>query len=766
MTTNSYSPAPIYTISGIGPYDVPHDYTASDELTVSVVINEIAVALDQADYTVVPDGPTTSGTVFLTAAAATSYDGKTLTITRSSEVDQSWVSLSSTAVGLEAQLDQMTRAIQESQIQSARSLRVLREAVAPYEPQDGCVPYWDGTLASFTNGLNYSDLVAGIDAGNAASDRVDIAFNAISGGKWRSDAAAVFNDVALTYAPDQTGTVTEGVKIVTQAEGFGYSVADSAATDHHVTTAGGVKLYVLPGADGDFAAKAFGAVGDGVTDDTAAIQAAIDYCAANSATLRVPGGPYIVTTINVSCTLVGSINNRFAVGECTFISDVGAGEWAVVLDSLKGTLELVTVRNTGAGNGVWAKRPSVRTALKDVSTSTTYTLVTGSGSVGVKYGTDDDPGAQTITSTIQNVSARGYDICHLMAFFSNANTYQELYALHTDTGANPASHGFLINSRGNQFTGLQCENNFNVSLETSVQSFSNTILQYWTEGAGLQEVIIGGSKNRLVNPIDPVGLVGNSIPTYIAAGNEIIKPHQTQVTLANFMGYAGNLIQNADFTHGIGGLSWNIAGAGTPALGAAKVNGFNTLVLANPAGGVAYMDHAMFYIDLDLHPWLRGKHLTWATFGKAESGVNMSVRAIIRTAGGSNLQYSQSTQFSESDFEVRKCVAAVPEDPTDARYIVFRVYANGVPSDGTGKAGEIACPMVFLGEDLATMEPRRLTDDANTLYGTQTIDGGGWDGAHLVLGANHLWVDSTGVLRIKASQPTSDTDGTVVGAQT
>lgn len=30
----------------------------------------------------------------------------------------------------------------------------------------------------------------------------------------------------------------------------------------------------------------------------------------------------------------------------------------------------------------------------------------------------------------------------------------------------------------------------------------------------------------------------------------------------------------------------------------------------------------------------------------------------------------------------------------------------------------------------------------------------------------YLWVDSTGRLRIKSGAPTSDTDGTVVGAQT
>lgn len=43
---------------------------------------------------------------------------------------------------------------------------------------------------------------------------------------------------------------------------------------------------------------------------------------------------------------------------------------------------------------------------------------------------------------------------------------------------------------------------------------------------------------------------------------------------------------------------------------------------------------------------------------------------------------------------------------------------------------------------------------------------GTWNGAHNVLGSYHLWVDTTGRLRIKNGAPSSETDGTVVGSQT
>lgn len=41
-------------------------------------------------------------------------------------------------------------------------------------------------------------------------------------------------------------------------------------------------------------------------------------------------------------------------------------------------------------------------------------------------------------------------------------------------------------------------------------------------------------------------------------------------------------------------------------------------------------------------------------------------------------------------------------------------------------------------------------------------NGGGWNTAHIKMGY-HLWIDSAGRLRIKATAPTGDTDGNVVG---
>lgn len=89
----------------------------------------------------------------------------------------------------------------------------------------------------------------------------------------RATVAALLADTTFTYTTGVFGSVVAGGVIRTREEGFAYKVAASIASDHHVTTAGGVKLYVLP--VGGYASHfAFGAVGDNVTDDTVAVQRA------------------------------------------------------------------------------------------------------------------------------------------------------------------------------------------------------------------------------------------------------------------------------------------------------------------------------------------------------------------------------------------------------------------------------------------------------------------------------------------------------------
>jgi hypothetical protein len=77
-------------------------------------------------------------------------------------------------------------------------------------------------------------------------------------------AGSEFDTVADLLA---NASPAEGEGTVWQADGFRYREADPAATDHHLTTAGGVKLYVLPGDDGWYNFLAMDPARDGVTND-------------------------------------------------------------------------------------------------------------------------------------------------------------------------------------------------------------------------------------------------------------------------------------------------------------------------------------------------------------------------------------------------------------------------------------------------------------------------------------------------------------------
>ena len=129
-----------------------------------------------------------------------------------------------------------------------------------------------------------------------------------------------------TVAALQTSTeAARGTGEIWEAAGHRYEEVPSG---EHLTTAGGVKLKVLPvwagAAGGVYIATAFGATGDGVTDDTAAIQKALDV----ATHLRFPQGTYLVST---TLTADKSSLKLFGDGEYTAIIKAAAGHTGGIL---------------------------------------------------------------------------------------------------------------------------------------------------------------------------------------------------------------------------------------------------------------------------------------------------------------------------------------------------------------------------------------------------------------------------------------------------
>lgn len=555
---------------------------------------------------------------------------------------------------------------------------------------------------------------------------------------------------------------TAGTVIRIRRENICYEVGGDSVTDHAITHPNSSqKLYIHPGPTGQMNVLAWGAARDGVTDDTTLIQAAIDYCAVRREALLCPGGPYLISTLQVKCKIIGSHNDSFGF-KVTFVSAVGAGDYAIVLNNTGAALEMVTVKNTGPGNGITCQLATKSTILRDVSTVTSYPPETGSGSIGVNFGSDDIPGQQAITTVSDLVNSRNYDIGFRMRYYSNSNVYRQLYALSTNNAAAESSHGFLIDGRGSIYEGCNTESRFRVGLETTRQSEENLFTSFWSEGTAGQGIKLAGKGNIMLNPYGAVGVENAGIPLMVDAYNKVIQSVGGSVSSSDFNSFSQNMLRNSGFHQGVGDLNWgsHIAPAGE------KINSMNAMMIVNPATtGTVTADHPMNYLDLNDYPWLRGKIVTMACFGKAETGVNMSLRGIVRTSTGSNIQFATSIAFPEVSEGLAKISFRIPDDPADARYLVFRIYASNLPANGIGIAGKIACPMVFLGSDLNNMEAKPATDGSNTFYGSQKIYGGGHDQAHLQIGTHHLWVDASGVLRIKNGVPNSDTDGVLVAAQ-
>jgi len=83
----------------------------------------------------------------------------------------------------------------------------------------------------------------------------------------RDTVALLIADTLYSYTAGSKYYVAPGD--IAEAGGFRYEVAVSGATDHHLTTAGGVKLYVANAGNGA-SVDALGAVGNNVTSDSAA----------------------------------------------------------------------------------------------------------------------------------------------------------------------------------------------------------------------------------------------------------------------------------------------------------------------------------------------------------------------------------------------------------------------------------------------------------------------------------------------------------------
>lgn len=131
-------------------------------------------------------------------------------------------------------------------------------------------------------------------------------------------------NTTLTYTAGSNSSVVAGNIIRTRTENFIYAVAASGATDQHVTTAGGVKLYVRPATYRN--KPAFNAAAFGITPATSglvdAINRALARIAENSIFI-IPSGEYVLTRATVGTVLPASMATNSGVVGAIYVDKEG-----------------------------------------------------------------------------------------------------------------------------------------------------------------------------------------------------------------------------------------------------------------------------------------------------------------------------------------------------------------------------------------------------------------------------------------------------------
>jgi hypothetical protein len=157
-----------------------------------------------------------------------------------------------------------------------------------------------------------------------------------------------------------------------------------------------------------------------------------------------------------------------------------------------------------------------------------------------------------------------------------------------------------------------------------------------------------------------------------------------------------------------------------------------------------------------------GSSEDYLSFRNASESVNFGSTSQYSVAAGSlNTVESHDSKFTSGNVVVGDVIRIKQAlaDPWEVREI------KEITSDSilvlTSNLTSIYTNTIYL-DRISSAATEKMAVKNN---GTVDINGGAWNSGHLVLGAWHLWVDSTGDLRMNSGAPTSDTDGTVVGAQ-
>lgn len=307
MAVPNFVPPPIQGISGPGPYPVPHPYEAGD-IGVLVLQGDARIELSETEFRLIPPASSTRGELILAPETAERLAGGLLLLFRQSHLSQGW-GRSGGKHGLEAQLDLIVRALQDQTRRLDAALR-LDMPLPPLHPQPGrplvgteaggldwgrttvetaetaaaileeagliATPApWPGKAEFLAAPLNPATRLARVMADGQeliyCRDPAGVTRHA-DGSCWRLLSGADYPNVSSLRAARHPFDPGDRLR----AGGFGYvTLAANRTVTPDIVTAGGTALAVEPDWNGYVDLDAFGAAGDGQTDDSAALTRAI-----------------------------------------------------------------------------------------------------------------------------------------------------------------------------------------------------------------------------------------------------------------------------------------------------------------------------------------------------------------------------------------------------------------------------------------------------------------------------------------------------------